>query len=268
MNRILVQLTAIIEKAIREYLPNVKARHLEEGGTIYYMNGQNGTMFDWFVNDRLSNFMVFYRDRANLGAVKASLYRDGGLVLYLYGDRGKTLVRTVKDTVLAFSEDFTENDLLRLAVTLWQNADEKRVWDSAITRLATEEEPSQDQIEAFLSCEEYHADTRRHMDQMSLLAIVSKKITEENWNVGYMIREESDREGSSGWWIYAGDEDDDYLSNPSNFTLLPLGRVWQLDPAVWDCLLLPVGSRVIRISKEQFAPDREDKSIYMHRREG
>ena len=48
---------------------------LEENGTVYYMNGKNGTEFDWHVNDRLSDFMVFYDDEDKLGAVKASVYR-------------------------------------------------------------------------------------------------------------------------------------------------------------------------------------------------
>lgn len=52
------------------------------------MNARNGTEFDWYVNDRLSDFMVFYNDADLFGAVKASVYRDGGMLIRIYGDHG------------------------------------------------------------------------------------------------------------------------------------------------------------------------------------
>lgn len=33
------------------------------------MNGKNGTEFDWFVNEHLPSFMVFYDNEEKLGAV-------------------------------------------------------------------------------------------------------------------------------------------------------------------------------------------------------
>ena len=62
MHRIITQIETIIKDNIRKYLPDVQASELEENGTVYYMNGKNGTEFDWFVNERLSSFMVFYND--------------------------------------------------------------------------------------------------------------------------------------------------------------------------------------------------------------
>ena len=45
MNRILNEIKEIIKQNITEYLPDVKPNDLEEGGTVYYMNGKNGTEF-------------------------------------------------------------------------------------------------------------------------------------------------------------------------------------------------------------------------------
>ena len=39
----------MVNKSIREYLPDVPSNDLEENGNIYYMNGKNGTEFDWYV---------------------------------------------------------------------------------------------------------------------------------------------------------------------------------------------------------------------------
>ena len=59
MNQILIDIQAKILAAIRENLPDLSFDDLEEGGKVYYMNGNNGTEFDWFVNEHLPSFMVF-----------------------------------------------------------------------------------------------------------------------------------------------------------------------------------------------------------------
>ena len=87
MNRILNEIKEIIKQNINEYLPDVKPCDLEESGTVYYMNGKNGTEFDWYVNEHLPSFMVFYNDEQNLGAVSLSIYTDGGILLYIYGEK-------------------------------------------------------------------------------------------------------------------------------------------------------------------------------------
>ena len=73
MNRILNEIKKIINDNLKLYLPHVKANDLENDGEIYYMNGKDGTEFDWYVNDKLPPFMVFYNDETNLGAMKLSL---------------------------------------------------------------------------------------------------------------------------------------------------------------------------------------------------
>ena len=83
MNKILTELEQKLQECLRTYLPEISNSELEENGTVYYMNGKNGTEFDWHVNDRLPNFMVFYDDEDKLGAVKASVYRDGGMLIYV-----------------------------------------------------------------------------------------------------------------------------------------------------------------------------------------
>ena len=86
MNRILNEIKEIIKQNINEYLPEVKSSDLEENGTVYYMNGKNGTEFDWYVNDHLPIFMVFYNDKQNLGVAKLLIYTNGEVVLYIYGE--------------------------------------------------------------------------------------------------------------------------------------------------------------------------------------
>lgn len=48
MHRIINDIQIIIENAMKENLPEVSSDALEENGKVYYMNGKNGTEFDWF----------------------------------------------------------------------------------------------------------------------------------------------------------------------------------------------------------------------------
>ena len=111
MNRILNEIKEIIKQNINEYLPEVKSSDLEENGTVYYMNGKNGTEFDWYVNEHLPSFMVFYNDKQNLGAAKLLIYTNGEVVLYIYGDKGNKTIKEVQTSIKV-----TENELFNLAV--------------------------------------------------------------------------------------------------------------------------------------------------------
>ena len=53
MNPILNDIQSKIQNAIKENLHGVSSSDLEEGGKVYYMNGKNGTEFDWFVIEHL-----------------------------------------------------------------------------------------------------------------------------------------------------------------------------------------------------------------------
>ena len=63
MNKILLK---IMLAAVKEHLPEVSMSDLEDNGAVYYMNGKNGTEFDWYVNEKVSDFMMFYNDEDNI----------------------------------------------------------------------------------------------------------------------------------------------------------------------------------------------------------
>ena len=89
LNRILTELKQIMDNCLETDLPGVSRSNLEDNGAVFYMNGNNGTEFDWYVNEKLSSFMIFYNDKKNLGAVKATIYDRGEVVVYTYGSQGK-----------------------------------------------------------------------------------------------------------------------------------------------------------------------------------
>ena len=140
-----------MHEALKKGLPDIKPCELEKDEAVFYMNGKNGTAFDWYVNEHFPNFFIFYNDTENLGAVKATLYTDGGLTIYVYGEKGHAEPVTFEEQVEATAEE-----LLDLAVMLTENADSKRIWDDDIRILETDGRPEPEAVDFFRSLEEAH----------------------------------------------------------------------------------------------------------------
>lgn len=263
MNRILNKIREIIDENMTLYLSHVKSGDLENDGAIFYMNAHNGTEFDWFINDRFPFFMVFYNDKDNLGAVKLGLYHTGEVQLYLYDEKGKKLVKTVKEHL-----DIDETDMLKLAAILTREADDKKIWDGNIEKIHADIEMTDDELNEFSGRQGNYAVMKNRMNICDLSAVISKKIIEEGWKVGYMERTKPRDEDDSGWFFASGNEDDKYLSDPKNLTLIMVGMVWQrLDGDIFKYIDMPVGTKLIRISKNEFEIDKNNKEIYMVKRE-
>lgn len=119
MNRILIELKKNMKECLEKYVSDILPDDLEDRGAIFYMNGKNGTEFDWYVNDKVSDFMIFYNDKDNLGAVKATIYNNGELLIYVYGEQGKNVVQRVQTNL-----DVTTDEVLELAIIFRNKPDE------------------------------------------------------------------------------------------------------------------------------------------------
>lgn len=261
MNRILNEIKEIIKKNINEYLPEVKPSDLEENGTVYYMNGKNGTEFDWYVNEHLPSFMVFYNDEQNLGAAKLLIYANGKVVLYLYEDKGNKLIKEIETSI-----EIIEDELFKLAVILKNETEDKDIWDESIDKINMDVEITEEEITKFQDSEQYMKPTKNRMNLLNKMAYLSKKVSEECWKVGYMCREEAMNENDSGWQFLAGNEDDKYLNNHKNCLLVHVQDVYQLDPDIWNYIDNPVGTELIRISSNEFEIDKKNKEIFVEKR--
>ncbi len=262
MKKLLTDIHNIIAENLKEYLPNVDKGNLEENGTVYYMNGKNGTEFDWYVNNKISDFMVFYNDENNLGAIKLTLYDKENISLYIYDNKGKTLVKEVNTYI-----EVDEKELFQLAIILKNEADDKHLWDASIDSINTDIELSDDKIEEFKNNKKYYEDMITKKNTLKLTAFVSKKITEDGWKVGYMERDEPLDKTDSGWMFMAGNEDDAYVADYKNIDLVSIGYVWQqLDSDIFKYINNPIGTKLIRISSSDFEINNNDKEIYMEKR--
>lgn len=261
MNEILNEIKRLINENREIYLPHVKPEALEENGAVYYMNGKNGTEFDWYVNGKISDFFVFYNDENNLGAVKLTLYCNGGVLIYIYDENGKSMVKEIKTCVEA-----SEEDIFAFAVLLRNVMDDKKIWDANIDSIDTGVTLTADSINEFKNNRQYYEAMINRKKLIGMMCYVSKKITDEGWKVGYMIREEGLNENDSGWSFMAGNEDDEYMADYKNIKLLSIAEVCQLDQDVWKHIDSPVGTAFIRISSEEFETDRNDKEIFSEKR--
>ena len=260
MNKIFAQVEKHMLEALKANLPDVSTDDLEKDGAIFYMNGQNGTAFDWHVNDRLSNFFIFYNDKENLGAVKGMLYKNGSLDVYTYGNKGHD-----EPVETHYKIDADEKELLDLAVLLTKRADGKS-WDEDIRKLDADGEPDAKETEDFLSQEKVHEPMRQRKQMYGKSVIVSKKVFEGNWKIGYGSRMEPTRETDSGWFFCVGDEDGEYINNPKNLELTLVASILHFDPALNEFITAPYGTEIIRVAPDRFEEDGPGKRMLIEKR--
>lgn len=62
--------------------------------------------------------------------------------------------------------------------------------------------------------------------------LATDRITVDGELVGYAYREPPDRPEDSGWRFMAGDESDDYMSNPENMSVYDVNTIANYDPEI------------------------------------
>lgn len=112
------QIVDIIDE-IREEYPIIGN---ELDGKIYYMNGNDGTDFDWNCNGRVCEFMVFHENE--MGYIKLLVNNDNGVNVYVYQDGGMNPTQEL-------TKHYDKNPL-ELANFLYRTFDKNGLWDESI----------------------------------------------------------------------------------------------------------------------------------------
>lgn len=126
--------------AVVEYIRDaIKANPIKDGNkalpSIYYMNGNDGTDFDWVMNDRTCEFFVFYDTEANMGYVKAYVTRDGNIEGYVWDTERRTGGVALKPRPLSSNEGKARSmarDFTDALYCLW---DCSKTWDTPLRSL-------------------------------------------------------------------------------------------------------------------------------------
>lgn len=112
---------------IRKQYPDITNDMLDTNGAIHYMNGNDGTDFDWDVNDRLCEFYVFHKNE--YGFIKVLVSKNGEMSAYVYLDNGFASAIEVEPRYLC------ADDVEDLCKVLYRNADCKSIWDEPIDNI-------------------------------------------------------------------------------------------------------------------------------------
>lgn len=120
---------------IRSHYPNIADDVLLDNGTIKYMNGDDGTDFDWDMNHRCCEFCLLFKESKRI-FIKVLVFSNDTMVGYAFEDAdydsGEKMERT----------ELESGDALFLASLLVQEADEKNLFDADITRIDFDAEVS------------------------------------------------------------------------------------------------------------------------------
>ncbi len=73
-------------------------------------------------------------------------------------------------------------------------------------------------------------------------AYATNMITVDGEKVDYMVRQQTDREGDSGWIFYGGGETREYMDDSNNTSLLSINAIANYDPEIIEFLTYPPGT--------------------------
>lgn len=125
--RIMNDVLDYINRAREEY-PEITNDILCDNGSVYYMNGNDGTDFDWHCNGRCCEFYLFYKE-TEYGFIKVFVNRNGTINGYLYLDNGYGKAIELEE------ENFGKDDALYLATLLKIEADDRNIYDESIDKI-------------------------------------------------------------------------------------------------------------------------------------
>ena len=85
---------------------------------------------------------------------------------------------------------------------------------------------------------------------MAPKVLVSNKL-----KVRFMYREKPDNINDSGWRLFSGDEDQEYVDNPNNIAIYDVDTILAFDSDIEKLLSFPVGTAFEREDpNEEFVP--------------
>ena len=119
---------------IRAKYPNITDDMLDSQGAIYYMNGNDGTDFDWNANQRCCEFYMFHKNE--MGFIKVNVCVGGDMEAYVYPNGEMKPAEELKSWI-------GKEDALYLATLLYEMADKKHIYDATITEIDFSYEPKE-----------------------------------------------------------------------------------------------------------------------------
>ena len=124
-DRVKQQVLDYIKSNIRDRFPEITDDMLIENGTVFYMNGNDGTGFDFSMNDRTCELMSFYKS-SNYGFFKIFVTISGLIDGYAYLEEGHG------EAIHLEPKNVGEKEAKEFARALQLYADNLKKWDCNI----------------------------------------------------------------------------------------------------------------------------------------
>lgn len=118
---------------IREKYPLITDEDLHSKGAIFYMNGNDGTDFDWNANDRCCEFYMYHSNE--IGFIKLFVNKGDTYTAYVYPNGEMSAVETIRG-------ELSDGDSLYLAALLYRKADREYIYDAIIDEIDFSYEPN------------------------------------------------------------------------------------------------------------------------------
>lgn len=131
--QIIEKIKTVFVDARKKY-PLITDEDLLDSGAIYYMNGNDGTDFDWNANDNTSEFYMYHKNE--IGFIKLYVNKGDTYTAYVYPNGEMSAVETIKG-------DLEEGDSLYLAALLYRKADREYIYDENIDEIDFTYEPEE-----------------------------------------------------------------------------------------------------------------------------
>ena len=130
---------------IREKYPLIADEDLHSKGAIFYMNGNDGTDFDWNANDHTSEFYMYHENE--IGFIKLYVNKGDTYTAYVYPNGEMSAMETIRG-------DLNKGDSLYLAALLYRKADREYIYDAIIDEIDFSYEPGEWELQEMNECYE------------------------------------------------------------------------------------------------------------------
>lgn len=118
---------------VRKKYPQITDNDLDSQGAIFYMNGNDGTDFDWNANKNTSEFYMYHKNE--IGFIKLYVNKGDTYTAYVYPNGEMSATEIIKG-------DLDTGDSLYLAALLYRKADRKYIYDKPIENIDFSYEPT------------------------------------------------------------------------------------------------------------------------------
>ena len=131
--KIIEKIKGIFEE-IRSKYPQITDEDLYGNGAIYYMNGNDGTDFDWNANGNCSELYMYHSNE--IGFIKIYVNHNDTYTAYVFPLGEMTAEEVIRG-------ELDEGDALYLATILYRKADREYIYDDDIDNIDFSYEPDE-----------------------------------------------------------------------------------------------------------------------------